>query len=92
MIVLTMPILFPVMMAVGFDPIWFGVVSVVMSEVAFITPPVGMNVYVVAGAAPEVPLFAIFQGILPYLGALFVALALITIFPQICTFLPSLMK
>lgn len=92
MIVLTMPILFPVMMAVGFDPIWFGVVSVVMSEVAFITPPVGMNVYVVAGAAPEVPLFDIFKGILPYLGALFVGLGILTICPQICTFLPSLMK
>ncbi len=91
MIVLTMPIFFPVMMAVGFDPIWFGVISVIMSEVAFITPPVGMNVYVVAGAAPEVPLFDIFKGILPYLGALFVALIILTIFPQICTFLPNLM-
>jgi tripartite ATP-independent transporter DctM subunit len=92
MIVLTMPIFFPVVMAVGFDPIWFGVVSVIMSEVAFITPPVGMNVYVVAGTAPEIPIATIFKGIMPYLGALVVALILMTVFPQICTFLPSMMK
>ena len=89
MVLLSIPIFFPVMMTVGFDPIWFGVVVIVMSEVGLITPPVGMNVFIVAGAS-DVPLYDIFKGILPFLGALIVAVAIMTIFPQICTFLPNL--
>lgn len=91
MILLTMPIFFPIVTAVGFDPVWFGVVSVILSECGLITPPVGINVYAVAGVATDVPLFDIFKGVLPFLGALLVGLAIITIFPQICTFLPNLM-
>lgn len=89
MILLTMPIFFPVMVKLGFDPIWFGVVSVVLSECAFITPPFGMNVYVVAGAS-NVSMGTVFKGILPFLGTLVVGLILLTIFPEICTFLPNL--
>lgn len=90
MILLTMPIFFPVMTTLGFDPIWFGVVSVVMSEVAFITPPFGMNVFVVAGAS-NVPMGTVFKGIFPYLGALASGLAILTAFPIIATFLPNIM-
>ncbi len=90
MILLTMPIFFPMMMSLGFDPIWFGVVSVVLSEVGFITPPVGMNVYVVAGVVDDVPLYDIFKGVAPFFAALVVALIILTIFPQIATFLPNL--
>jgi tripartite ATP-independent transporter DctM subunit len=93
MILLTMPILFPIMMKVGFDPIWFGVVSVLLSEAGAITPPVGMNAYVVAGILKgEVPLWDVFRGIWPFFYMVLVCLALITIFPQICLFLPNLMK
>ena len=91
MILLTMPILFPVMIQLGFDPIWFGVVSVLVSEAGAITPPVGMNAYVVAGVAKDVPLFDIFRGIWPFFIMILICITIITIFPQICTFLPNLM-
>ena len=91
MILLTMPILFPIMTQVGFDPVWFGVISVLVSEAGAITPPVGMNVYVMAGVVKDVPLFDIFQGIWPFFIMMLVCIAIITIFPQICLFLPNLM-
>ncbi len=69
MITLTIPIFFPVITSLGFDPIWFGVIIVVVTEMGVITPPVGINVYVVAGVARDVPLHVIFNGALHMLLA-----------------------
>lgn len=89
LIVLTVPIFYPVVIKLGFDPIWFGVMIVIMGEMGVITPPVGVNVYVIKGISPDVPLETIFRGIFPFLIALFVITILLMIFPQIATFLPK---
>ncbi|MBW8321092.1 MAG: TRAP transporter large permease [Arenimonas sp.] len=91
MLVVTVPIVYPIMMAFGFDPIWFGVVVVIVIEMGMITPPVGMNVFVVRGVAGDIPLATIFRGVFPFLLAMIVALALIIAFPQIALFLPNSM-
>ncbi|MDD5205869.1 MAG: TRAP transporter large permease [Desulfobacterales bacterium] len=91
LIVVTVPIFFPVVKDLGFDPIWFGVIIVLVGEMGVITPPVGVNVFVIKGIAPDIPLHHIFKGILPFLGALMVMAILLMVFPQIATYLPSLM-
>jgi C4-dicarboxylate transporter DctM subunit len=92
MVMLTIPIFFPVSQALGFDPIWFGVVIVLITEMGVITPPVGVNVYVVYGVAKDVPLEVIFKGVLPMVLALLVCNMILLIFPQIALFLPGLMR
>jgi C4-dicarboxylate transporter, DctM subunit len=92
MIILTVPIFFPIILKLGFDPIWFGVVIVLITEMGVITPPVGVNVYVVYGVAKDIPLETIFKGVLPMLLALIACNLIILIFPQIALFLPGLMK
>jgi C4-dicarboxylate transporter DctM subunit len=89
LIVVTIPIFFPIVMDLGFDPIWFGVIIVLVAEMGVITPPVGVNVFVIKGIAPDVPLEHIFKGIFPFLAALIIVTAILMIFPQIATFLPS---
>ena len=89
LIVVTIPIFFPVVMELGFDPIWFGVIVVLVGEMGVITPPVGVNVFVIKGIAPDIPLNKIFRGILPFLAALVIFTILLLIFPQIATFLPG---
>ena len=88
LIVLTVPIMLPMVRALGIDIYWFGVIIVLIVEMGTITPPVGVNVYVIRGVAPDVPLETIFKGIFPFLAALVVAVVLLMIFPQIATFLP----
>jgi C4-dicarboxylate transporter DctM subunit len=90
LIVVTIPIFYPVVQKLGFDPIWFGVIVVLVCEMGVITPPVGVNVFVIKGIAPDIPLETIFTGIFPFLGALVILTILITVFPAIATFLPSL--
>ncbi len=92
LITLTVPIFYPVIIALGYDPIWFGVMIVLTNEMAVITPPVGINVYGIAGVAKEIPMETIFRGILPFFLVLLLALVIITAVPQIATFLPSMMK
>jgi C4-dicarboxylate transporter DctM subunit len=92
MIMLTIPIFYPVVTALGFDPIWFGVIIVVVTEMGVITPPVGINVYVVAGVARDIPLHVIFKGAMHLLMAQLVTAILLILFPQIALFLPGLMK
>jgi len=89
--ILTVPIIFPVIEALKFDPIWFGVLMVIVLEVGLITPPVGLNVFVLKAAAPNVPLTVIFRGILPFLGAALLLIILLILFPQLALFLPSRM-
>ena len=92
LIMLTVPIFFPVVLHLGFDPIWFGVVIVLITQIGVITPPVGINVYVVSGVARDVPLDVIFRGVVPLLLALVIGTLLLIPFPWIALFLPSLMK
>jgi tripartite ATP-independent transporter DctM subunit len=92
MIMLTIPIFFPVSEALGYDPIWFGVVIVLITEMGVITPPVGVNVYVVYGVAKDVPLEVIFKGVLPMLIALLICNLILLFLPQIALYLPSLMR
>ncbi len=89
MILLTIPIFYPVAVALGYDPIWFGVVIVLVTELGVITPPVGINVYVVSGIARDVPLEVIFKGAFPFVLTLIAYLVIMVIFPQIALFLPS---
>jgi len=91
MMVLTMPVIFPVIKALGFDPIWFGVICVIMMEAGLITPPVGLNVYTLAGVVKEVPMQTIFRGAMPFLISMIVVVIFITLFPEIALFLPSMM-
>lgn len=91
MIVLTVPIVFPALMALGFDPIWFGVIVVLVMEMALITPPVGMNVYVIKGIAPDIPLHVIFGGVWPFLLAQIATLVVLVVVPEIALWLPGAM-
>jgi C4-dicarboxylate transporter DctM subunit len=91
MILLTVPIFFPVVIKLGFDPIWFGVIIVMVVEIGLITPPIGMNVFVIGGVARDVPLYDIFRGILPFLVADILEVTLLIAFPQIALYLPNTM-
>jgi len=90
-IVLTIPIFLPVVTGLGYDPIWFGVIVVTMAEIGQITPPVGINVFALAGVAKGVPLGTIFKGIFPFLVADAVRVVLVFFFPALALWLPSLM-
>ena len=90
--IITLPIFYPTIISLGFDPIWFGVIMVIIINMGMITPPIGMNVFVIKGVAKDIPLETIFKGILPFLIAMIICLIILTIFPQIVLFLPSLMK
>ena len=92
LIMLTVPIFYPVVNCLGYDPLWFGVIIVLVTQIGVITPPVGVNVYVVSGVARDVPLHVIFKGVIPFLIALIIGTLLLIPFPQIATFLPSLMR
>ena len=91
-LVLTLPIIFPLMLSLGFDPIWFGVIIVILMEMGMISPPVGINVFVVKGIAKDIPMYTIFRGILPFWVAMLFCIFILTVFPQIALFLPNLMK
>lgn len=90
MIFLTVPVIFPVVMALGMDPIWFGVLLVIVVEVSLITPPIGMNVFVLKSMLPGVSLRTIFMGIAPFLVADLVRIAVVLAFPGFVLFLPKL--
>lgn len=92
LIMLTIPIFYPVVIQIGYDPIWFGVIIVLVTQMGVITPPVGINVYVVNGIASDIPLEKIFRGIFPFLFALIVGTGFLVAFPQIIMFLPNVMK
>jgi len=91
MIILTVPILFPVITALGFDPIWFGVIIVMTVELGLIHPPVGMNVFVIKSVVKEVSFTTIFKGVLPFVATDLVRLLVLIAFPVIALYLPSRM-
>jgi tripartite ATP-independent transporter DctM subunit len=92
MILLTIPIVFPIVKALGYDPIWFGIIIVMVVELGLITPPIGMNVFVIKGIAKEVPLETIFRGVTPFIVAQLILIAILVAFPQIALWLPSTMN
>lgn len=81
MLLLTVPVVFPVIAQAGFDPVWFGIVTVIAVEMGLITPPVGMNVFVIKSVAPDVPIGAIFKGVFPFVLSDIARLALLIAFP-----------
>ena len=92
MMMLTLPVVFPAIIGLGYDPIWFGILLVKLIEVGVITPPVGLNCYVVNGIRPDIPLESVFRGVTPFLvGEVFI-IALIVAFPDLILWLPNLMN
>lgn len=92
MIMLTIPIFYPIVLNQGYDPIWFGVIIVLVGQMGIITPPVGINAFVVKGIAGNVPLETVFRGVIPFLLALILGTALMIAFPEIVTWLPTISK
>jgi C4-dicarboxylate transporter DctM subunit len=91
MILLTIPIVFPIIKTLGYDPVWFGVIIVMVVELGLITPPIGMNVFVIKGIARDVPLETIFRGVTPFIVAQTVLIVLLIAFPGLALWLPSTM-
>ena len=89
--VLTIPIVYPMVLDMCFDPIWFGVIITLVMEMSLITPPVGINVFIISGIAKEVPMYTIFRGVLPFWVAILVCIVLLILYPQIALFLPITM-
>jgi TRAP-type C4-dicarboxylate transport system permease large subunit len=90
MILLTIPVFFPIISAQGFDPVWFGIFAVMVTELSLITPPVGLNLFVIRGVIPGLPIGAIYRGIMPFVVADLVRIGLIISFPAIVLWLPAM--
>jgi C4-dicarboxylate transporter DctM subunit len=88
-ILMTAPILLPIVTAAGFDPVWFGVIVTINMEVGLITPPVGLNLFVVNAIAPDVPTNKVLWGSVPYVIMMIVGIVILSMFPAIATWLPN---
>jgi tripartite ATP-independent transporter DctM subunit len=88
-ILMTSPILYPIVSAAGFDPVWFGVILTINMEIGLIHPPVGLNIYIVQSIAPDVPVTRVMWGTIPYVGCMMLAIVLLCVFPEIATWLPD---
>ena len=88
-ILMTSPILLPIIRAAGFDPVWFGVILTINMEIGLIHPPVGLNIYIVNAIAPDVPLMKVMWGTIPYVLCMFLAIVILCFFPEIATWLPD---
>jgi C4-dicarboxylate transporter DctM subunit len=92
MVLLTIPLFFPIVTSLGFDPVWFGVLIVMIVQIGLISPPVGMNLFVINSLLPDVRLGQIFRGCWPFVAVMVVMLGVLLAFPQLSLWLPSLMK
>jgi len=92
MVLLTLPVFFPLIMHLGYDPVWFGILIVVVVEIGLISPPVGMNLFVLKTLLPNVPTTTVFRGVMPFMMADCVRFAILIAFPIISLWLPSLMR
>ena len=92
MILLTVPLFFPVIASLGYDPIWFGIVVVIVVQIGLISPPVGMNIFVVRNLLRHISIVTVFRGVTPFTVALVALLAVIVAFPGLATWLPGYMK
>jgi tripartite ATP-independent transporter DctM subunit len=91
-VLLTLPVFFPLVVSLGFDPVWFGIVIVLVVMIGLISPPVGMNMFVVRNMLPELSTMTVFKGVLPFVYTLIAVLALLVAFPEIALFLPQALK
>ncbi|MDD5700927.1 MAG: TRAP transporter large permease subunit [Dehalococcoidales bacterium] len=89
-VIFTVPIIYPVVTGLGFDPIWFGVIMVIIQEMGLVTPPVGLNVFAL-GSVTDVPMTQIFKGVLPFIAAMIFCAVLLVLFPEIVLFIPNRM-
>jgi TRAP-type C4-dicarboxylate transport system permease large subunit len=89
--VLTMPVVFPLIVGLGFDPIWFGVICVLMMNAGLITPPIGLNVNTIAGIVRDIPAKDVFLGAMPFLLAIYATTLIVIVWPSIATLLPGYM-
>jgi tripartite ATP-independent transporter DctM subunit len=92
MLLLTLPVVYPAVIALGYDPIWFGIVVVKMAEICLITPPIGLNCFVVNGVRPDIPLTTVFRGIMPFFVADVITVGMFLAFPEIILWVPRLMQ
>jgi TRAP-type C4-dicarboxylate transport system permease large subunit len=92
MILLTIPVFFPLILHLGYDPIWFGILIVTVVEIGLISPPVGMNLFVLKTLLPQVSTGTVFRGVLPFMAADVIRLGILIAFPVLSLYLPSLMK
>jgi tripartite ATP-independent transporter DctM subunit len=92
MVLLTLPVFFPIIVHLGYDPIWFGILIVVVVEIGLISPPVGMNLFVLKTLLPQVPTNTVFRGVMPFMVADVIRLGILIAFPAISLYLPGLMK
>jgi tripartite ATP-independent transporter DctM subunit len=92
MVLLTVPVFFPIVQQLGFDPVWFGILVVMVIEISLITPPIGLNVFVLRTVLPDVPTIDVFRGVAPFIVVDALRLALVTLVPSIALVLPSMMR
>src|SRR5690242_7975535 len=90
-ILMTAPILYPIITNAGFDPVWFGVIITINMEIGLIHPPVGLNIYIVSSIAPDVPVTKVMWGTLPYVGCMMLEIVILSVFPQVATWLPDVL-
>jgi len=91
LILLTVPIFFPVIKALGYDPVWFGILIVVVVEIGLITPPIGVNLFVIRSVVPDIPLTTVVRGVIPFIVADLLRILLIAAVPAISLWLPHLL-
>ena len=91
MMLITVPVFLPLLIELGYDPIWFGVLLVVVIEIGLVTPPVGLNIFVIRSQVPEIPLSSIYAGIMPFLAAAFVLVVLMLAVPELALWLPGVL-
>ena len=91
MMLITVPVFLPLVIELGYDPIWFGVLVVVVIEIGLVTPPVGLNIFVIRSQVPEIPLSSIYAGIMPFLAAAFVLVVLMLAVPELALWLPGVL-
>ena len=89
---ITLPFVLPVIEKLGFDPVWWGIVNVVVVELGMIIPPIGIIVFVLHGLAPQVPIRTIYKGVMPFIAADLLLLALLVVFPGLVLWLPTLIR
>lgn len=90
--VLTLPVTYPLIIELGFDGIWFGVIMVMVMNIGLVTPPLGISVYIISGVAKDIPIQKIFRAMVPMIFAMLVCVAILVAFPQIAIWLPQLMR
>jgi len=92
LLIITVPVFYPIMVYLGFDPIWFGVVLTILLEMSLITPPVGFNIYITHGISKEDNMMTTIKGTIPFVGIMLISIVLLTIFPILATYLPYSMR